>query len=343
MNIIHAGNTHETAWNDYVDKHPEATFYHDFKWKHVMESCFGHQTYYLMCAENNSDICGILPLVHLKSLFFGSILCSMPFLNFGGLCCNHQDASSALLVESRALLNYCKADYMELRHKQDHATELPSRDHKVSMVLNLDQQPEQLWNRFKSKHRTNIRRAEKNKLTVKSGQTDLLPDFYRLISIGWRNLGTPIYSYSFFKKIVDIFSKEIEIFVIYHNGRPVATAFNGIHKSTVEGMWTYTLPEFARLQTNYFLYWKMIEKACIDGFSTYHLGRSTKDSGAIAFKKKWNATPLQLYWDYVLPDGKRIPQLSVDNPKYQTAIELWRKLPLVVSQKLGPFLSKYIP
>ena len=83
-------------WTEYIRKHPQATFYHGIGWKEVIESSFGHRTYYLM-AMNEGAVSGVLPLVHLKSLLFGSIFCSMPFLNFGGICADDAEAERALL------------------------------------------------------------------------------------------------------------------------------------------------------------------------------------------------------------------------------------------------------
>ncbi len=61
------------------------------------------------------------------------------------------------------------------------------------------------------------------------------------------------------------------------------------------------------------------------GCTRYHLGRSTADSGAEDFKKKWNATASQLYWYFHRPSGGEMPQLNVDNPKYKLAIQALAK------------------
>jgi hypothetical protein len=87
----------------------------------------------------------------------------------------------------------------------------------------------------------------------------------------------------------------------------------------------------------------MIRQSCERGFNFFHLGRSTKDSGAVFFKKKWNAVPQQLYWQYLLPDGEAVPQLNVDNPKYRFYINVWRKLPVKLTQIIGPPIAKNIP
>ena len=329
-------------WDAFVEQHPSATFYHHSGWRRLIEKSFGHRTFYLMAKENDR-VQGILPFVHLKSWLFGSIFCSMPFLNFGGFCAESVEAEAALVRAAKGILEKHKGDYIELRHMKKSSQDLPAKTHKVSMTLELDSDPHHLWTAYKSKHRTTIRRAEKHGLVIRSGGMDLLPDFYKIICVGWRDLGTPLYSYRFFKHIVEEFDQAVEIFVVYYQGQPIASAFNGRFKDTVEGMWTYAHRDYIKFQTNSFLYWKMIEKACLDGFKRFHLGRSTNDSGSMVFKKKWNAYPTQLYWEYILNRQTSLPNLSVDNPKYELARKAWQKLPIPVTQILGPVLARSIP
>ena len=191
MNVIHLTEANIPEWNDYVVKHPYSTFYHRIEWKNIIEKSFGHKTFYLMAvncskieahnslsssigrqsspmdyALDSNRVVGILPLVHLKSHLFGSIFCSMPFLNFGGICSDDKTAENALLEESNKILKTTKGRYIELRHMMKSSLELPCKTHKVSMALKLDSDPDVLWNNFKTKHRTNIRRAAKNNLEL---------------------------------------------------------------------------------------------------------------------------------------------------------------------------------
>ena len=46
---------------------------------------FGHRCYYLVCEDGDGVTVGVLPLVHLKSRFFGNFLVSMPYFNYGGV------------------------------------------------------------------------------------------------------------------------------------------------------------------------------------------------------------------------------------------------------------------
>jgi len=108
-------------------------------------------------------------------------------------------------------------------------------------------------------------------------------------------------------------------------------------------MWLSSLNEYAKLQAGYVLYWEMIKRACGKGYKQFHLGRSSVDSGGEFFKKKWNAVEKPLYWEYILNKSGKMPELNVDNPKYQRAIEIWRKLPHRVTTFIGPHIAKNIP
>lgn len=220
--------------------------------------------------------------------------------------------------------------------------ELPVSLRKISASITLDADPDKLWNAYASKHRTNVRRVYKSGLAVKSGGIELLDDFFSVMRVSWRDLGTPLYRRDYFAAIMTAF-QNTRIFVAHLSDRPIAVALNGEFMGTIEGMWAGGLPEARELQANYVLYWEMIKDACQRGFKRYHLGRSTTESGGEQFKKKWNAESTQLHWYYYRPDNGPAPELNVDNPRYQLAIKTWQRLPLVVADHIGPPLARLIP
>lgn len=344
MQIKYYSESEREAWKAWVDEHPFTTFYHRIEWKDILEKSFNHKTLYLMAVENDR-IEGILPLIQVKSLLFGNIICSMPFLNFGGIASNNKKAHFALIQECKKIVTTLNAEYIELRHQEKSPADLNRNEHKVSLTVRLDPDPEKIWMSYSGKHRHNVRRSMKNDLTIVRGANDCLDDFYNIIAVGWHFHGTPIYNKKFFQNIIDALKKSIDIYVVYHQGTPIAAAFNGLFRDTVEGMWTYSLREYSKLNANYYLYWYMIKDACKRGYKLFHLGRSSTSGGSVFFKKKWNADPQKLYWEYILNEKKTdsIPQLNVENPKYQLAINTWKKLPLTVTNTIGPFIAKYIP
>ena len=342
MNVIHCDESHAQIWDEYVGRHELGSFYHLFGWRRVNESSFGHQTFYLAAWEEGR-IRGVFPLVYLTGGFFGKILCSLPFVNYGGPCADDPVIEQLLLDEARMIVEQHRIKYLEIRSMRKLGGDLPTSDHKVSITLTLDQNPDTLWNAFKTGHRNNIRRAYKRGLTVRSGGIELLDTFYDILSESWRNLGTPLYQKGYFECVMKTFPQETKIFVLDHEGVPVSSAFNGHFRGVVEGMWLGALPKAREVESSYVLYWEMTKDACERGYQLYHLGRSTVDSGGEAFKKKWNTFPTQLYWQYIVQNGRPIPQLNVGNPKFRLAMDVWKMLPLPITRVIGPCLAKGIP
>jgi FemAB-related protein (PEP-CTERM system-associated) len=330
------------AWNDHIALTPGGSFYHLHEWSKINRESFGHQSL-MLGAYRDGRLAGALPLTLVASPAFGRILCSMPFVNYGGPCAAEPEVSRALVEQARALARERRVRYLELRCAEPLATDLPASTRKISMRLALAPDPDQVWNAYSSKHRTSIRRSYKNELAVVSGTTELLDTFYTVMEESWRNLGTPLYARSYFARILRTFPDRTRIFVCRQRDTPVAVAFNGYFNGTVEGMWAGGTAAARGLQANYVLYWEMIQDACKRGFGSYHLGRSTAESGAEDFKKKWNAQSMQLYWYTWRPDGGPLPELNVDNPRYRLAIATWKKLPLWATRLVGPAISRGIP
>lgn len=330
-------------WDDFVSSHESGSFYHLFDWKLINEQELGHRCDYLAARRPDGGMEGVLPLVFVDSALFGRILCSMPFVNYGGPLANGSSAVSRLLAGAVTRANELGAAYLELRCASPLDTTMQASLRKVSLTVPLVADPEALFGSFSQKHRKNIRRAQKNNLDVSIGGAELLPQFYAVLEQSWRSLGTPLYSPRYFERILATFPRNTTIYVCSHQGRAVGAALTGHCNRTVEGMWAGGLPEARHLDANYVLYWEMLRHACLQGHARFHLGRSTADSGAEQFKSKWNAEARQLYWYYHRPDGGPPPELNVDNPKFRLAIATWRRLPLAITRRIGPAVARLIP
>lgn len=329
-------------WNAYVAAHPEASFYHRYEWHALNREQLRNESHFLV-ARRDGRITGILPLSLVSSPWFGRTLCSMPYVNYGGACADDAETEDALTRRAVELATSVRAKHLEIRARRPSGVELPVSLRKVSLTLTLNADPEVLFKGFASKHRTNIRRAEKNGLTVRAGGLDLLDTFYSVMERSWQNLGTPLYRKQYFKAILETFPADTRIFLCEKGTEPIAVAFNGYGNGVVEGMWAGGGPRARELSANYVLYWEMMRDSCLRGSTLFHLGRSTADSGAEDFKKKWNAESEQLYWYHHSPDGGPMPELNVANPKFKLAIAAWQRLPLWVTRRVGPVLARSIP
>jgi FemAB-related protein (PEP-CTERM system-associated) len=343
MRVVHCDQSHKEAWNAFLGTAPEASFYHRFEWSTINRTCFGHQTAYLAALADNGEIAGVFPLVRLRSRLFGNLACSMPFVNYGGICAVSPQVEDQLIAEAIHVIDDWKVDYAEIRSRRDLGSRFTTSQHKVSMTVGLNPDPEVLWGKFKTAHRQDIRRGYKNGFAARFGGAELIDDFYALLSETWRDLGTPIYRKQYLSTVSAAFPDRVRICIVHRNGEPAAGAFIGEHGGTVEGMWLATRAQFRKQHAGYVLYWELIKSACERGFQHFHLGRSTVESGGETFKKKWNAETLPLYWQYILRTREEIPELNVTNPRYRLAISAWRKLPIPITQMVGPIVARSIP
>lgn len=318
------------------------SFYHLWQWRQINRESLGHLTINL-AARRDGAIVGLLPLVHVEHKVFGRILCSMPFVNFGGPCAVDEEIGAALVHTAMSAATERHDDYLELRCSQAIGLQLPVTTHKISMTIPLTADIDALWGQFTHSHRKNIRRAYKNDLSVTSGSLDQLPAFYDVMEEAWRSHGTPLYSRDYFENVLRTLGDRARVFICLHRGHPVAAALTGCFNGAVEGLWAGGRPEARSLNANYVLYWEMIRDACARGHRTFHLGRSTAQSGSEEFKSRWNAQATQLYWYYFRPSGGAMPRLNVTNPKYQLAIRAWRHMPLWCTRRIGPPLARGIP
>ena len=333
----------DSRWDDYVLGHPCATGYHLIGWKPVMEDAFGHRTCYLMSLDADGQVRGVLPLVFVGSLFFGRFLVSLPFINYGGILVDTAASQTSLLNAAVERAKELRVSYIELRHEGLMDLEWPAKQHKVSMRLELPNDVDELWSRFPSKLRSQIRRAQKEGMCVRVGGDEILDDFYQVFSKNMRDLGTPVYGRNFFAQISKTFAKNTRIVAVYLQDRPLAAGFLYGFRRVLEIMSASSDRRYNRLAPNMLLYSSVLNYACQAGFRVFDFGRSTPGSGTYAFKEQWGARPVQLTWYYWLSKRDSPPDLSPSNPRYRLAVSAWQRLPLFVSQRLGPSISRSIP
>ena len=330
-------------WDRYLANHPEGTNYHRYGWRQVLTESFGHDSHYLAARDSCGALRGLLPLVHLKSRLFGSVLVSLPFVNYGGILTDTPEAAEALLAEAAGLRNRLGAAHVELRHLREMPLALACRRHKVTMLLHLKADPDSQWRRFNAKLRNQVRKAEKSGLTTRWGGAELLDDFYTVFVRNMRDLGTPVYTRRLFEAVLSAFPETSRIICVYRERNVIAAGFASWYRDTLEIPWASSNRDFKALCPNNLLYWEAIRYAIEGGFRTFDFGRSTPGEGTYKFKEQWGAMPHPLFWQYALRPGGSLPDVSVDNPKYALAIRAWQRLPLWVTRFAGPPIVRNIP
>jgi hypothetical protein len=91
-----------------------------------------------------------------------------------------------------------------------------------------------------------------------------------------------------------------------------------------------------------FMYFDLMSRAADMGYRVFDFGRSKIDSGPYHYKRHWGFEPEPLHYQYHLLSAASRPNLDAGNPKFQMISHAWRRLPLPVSQAIGPMVSKYL-
>lgn len=330
-------------WNEFVEKHPQSKLYHLQEWNQMVQRTFGHPIKYFVLG-NNGTVEGVLPLTDFKSILFGHIGVSLPFVNYGGPLMQDPDQNNHLFRHLTSIREKQNFKSIELRLDEAVETELPCRQHKVTFHLELPDDPDVLFKSFKAKLRSQIRRPLKENMYAKTGGMELLEDFYQVFTENMRDLGTPVLPKHFFESIFETFPERASIVTVYTSDHiPAAASFLINYKNCMEIPWASSVRKFNRFSPNMLLYWQSLQHAIALNCKVFDFGRCTPDTGTYRFKKQWGAIEKRLYWYYILPDQTEMPDVDPKNPKYDLFVKIWQKLPLPLARSVGPWIIKHIP
>ncbi len=325
-----------TAWDSFVTAHPDGTFFHRAGWCDVLENAFGHRTHYLY-AERDGHIAGVLPLGEIRSRLFGNSLISTPFCVYGGVLATDERARDALLEEAKKLADDLGVDYLEMRGRAP-IGDWPGKDLYVTFRKTIDPDPETNLKAIPKKQRAMVRKGINAGLVGEINNE--LSGFYRMYSESVRNLGTPVFSSRYFSTLRDVFREECEIMTVTHGGMPVASVMSFYFRDEVLPYYGGGTTEARSLKANDFMYWELMRRACERGVRVFDYGRSRVGTGSYRFKKHWGFEPEPLSYQYHLVNATQLPDLSPNNPKYRLLIGTWRRLPLWLSQRVGPSIAR---
>jgi serine/alanine adding enzyme len=331
------------GWDAFVRQHPRSSAYHLYGWRRVFSRGLKAPARYLVATDRKKTVVGLLPLVHLRSPWFGNFLVSVPYANFGGALSDSVDIENALMRSSGQLAKELGASHVEFRDTTQRCDEWPVRLDKVEMIRRLESDPEELTRNLGGKLRAQAKRPLREGATLARGRHELLDEFYSVFSVNMRDLGTPSHAKSFFGLILDCMAPAAELLVVRLGDKPVAAGLLVHHGKRTEIPSASSLREFNRYGVNMYLYSECLKAAIERGSTEFDFGRSSPDSGTYRFKKQWGAEPQQLYWHYWLRDGAEPPNLSPSNPKYELAIKVWQHLPLWLTNRLGPAIVRKLP
>ncbi|UCG85493.1 MAG: FemAB family PEP-CTERM system-associated protein [Gemmatimonadota bacterium] len=328
-------------WDELVRSQTGWTHFHLHGWKQVVENVFRHECLYLSACDAQGRLTGVLPLVRVRSRVFGHFLISMPFLNYGGPL-GSATAVRRLTDHATELARESGAGLLELRSTTELDVDLPVSHRKVTLLLDLPpDDPTQLWDGFKAKLRSQIRRPRKEGVVAKFG-LDQLDSFFGVFSHHMRDLGTPTQPRRLFQEIARAFPESVWFGCAYLGDKAVAAGCGFQWNGEFEMTWAASLVEYNRIAPNMLLYWSFLERAVSQGLHTFNFGRCTPGSGTHRFKRQWGAREVPLWWYQYHRRGEASTP-SPDDARYSWGPRIWKHLPLRIANAAGPRIVRFLP
>jgi FemAB-related protein (PEP-CTERM system-associated) len=325
-------------WTAFVERCPEATFFHRIEWKDVIEDVFRHRTHYLL-AEREGSVVGVLPLAEVRSWIFGHSLVSLPFCVYGGSAVTDPDAAERLHHVACELARSLGVDHVELRHRVAKETTWPCQDLYVTFRKVISADPEANLAAIPRKQRAMVRKGIKAGLAAESDNS--VDRFFALYADNVHRHGTPPLPKRYFEALRRAFGNDCRVHTVVDTaGAPVSSVLSFYFRDEVLPYYAGDAVRARDLAANDFKYWALMRDAAECGYRIFDYGRSKQGTGSYDFKKNWGFEPAPLHYEYALYRSKEVPQNNPLNPKYRAFIATWRRLPRGVANMLGPHIVR---
>lgn len=325
-------------WDDFVLACPEATFFHRSSWQQIIRDIFRHPTYFLY-AEQDSGICGVLPLAHIRSRLFGNALVAMPFAVYGGVVAHNAEVANALEMEACQLAAKLGVDHLEFRNLRRRHADWPIQDLYVTFRKEIRPEVEENMQDIPRKQRAMVRKGIKNGLlSTVDRNTDR---FFALYADNVHRHGTPALPKRYFDTLLQVFGDDCEVLTVTDaDGRLLSSVLSFYFRDEVLPYYAGDDESARHLAANDFKYWELMRRSCERGIKIFDYGRSKCGTGSFAFKKNWGFEAQPLHYEYCLYKRDSIPQNNPANAKYRLFIEAWRRMPIGLANWLGPHIVR---
>lgn len=335
--------TDTPAWDRFVRAHLSGTPFHLMAWHDTLRSIFGYRAEYRVAVEDG-EIVGVLPMFIVDSFVTGKVLVSTPFGVYGGILAANNVAHDLLRDAMKTLAQKEGVQHAELRNSFSHQVSggFNNVDRYCTFTRDVTPStPDELLAAIPQKTRNVVRKSLKQGFSVRPAQD--LDAFYALLSETYRRHGTPVFPRKFFETIVSNFGPEVDVREVMRDGKVVAASLNFLYQRQMHTYYAASSPECWKMNCNDFMYFQQILWAGQNGYTLFDFGRSKVGSGPFEFKKHWGATMRPLPYEVMLVKRRELPNFSQTNPKFDLAVRVWQKMPLALTQLVGPRLVGMFP
>ncbi|MFC4255902.1 FemAB family PEP-CTERM system-associated protein [Altererythrobacter xixiisoli] len=307
-------------------------------WLRAVEQGTGQRARGLV-AERAGQLTGWLPLNEIHSPVFGRVLASSGFAVEGGVIADRPDTAVLLCRAAEEYAVRLSCSGVELRGGPAPDDWHIRTDSHCGFVAALESGDEAQLGVIPRKQRAEVRKALSNPLDISIGTgPEDRAAHYAVYAESVRNLGTPVFPRALFDAALD--ALDADILTVRHDGIPVASVLSIYHAGAVMPYWGGGTFAARQLRANDRMYYELMLHARRRGSDRFDFGRSKTSSGAYFFKKNWGFEPEPLAYASWTAPGVEKRDIDPNSEKHSARIALWKRLPLALSNRIGPLIAR---
>lgn len=340
MPIVEVTDPH---WLEFVGRQPEAMPFHHPDWATMVADCYGFWAFAVVTRDAAGQIQAGLPMVEVHHLGGGRRWVALPFTDYCPPVVSAPEDKARLVAALKQESVAAGVRRVEIRAPL--AGSSVSGPAAFRHVLALGRDPAEVHARFHhSQVQRNIRRAEREDLTIRQGtcQLDLVDTFYQLHLRTRHRQGVPVQPRRFFRLLWEkVISTGLgSVAIVEAAGRPIAAAVFLAWNETAVYKFAASDERAWSLRPNHLLMWHGIRAACEQGCRWLDFGRTNADNqGLRAFKRSWGAVEEPLVYETL--GARPQPAAAGNGMAEQLLASVIRHTPPVFCRAVGEALYRF--
>ena len=329
-------------WDDLLLTNDQTTFFHTAAWAAVLSEAYHYTPLYFTVVDNHK-LSALIPIMEISSFLTGKRGVSLPFTDQCRPIASDSEGARKLFEKTTDYGKKAGWKSIEFRGDQSLFQAQPSSETFFTHTLNLTQDLKQIIKSFRSSTWRNIKKAEKNDVTViRSNSLPSVREFYRLNCMTRKDHGLPPQPWYFFKHLFkNVISPEKgTIFLASYKNKAIAGAVF-FHFGN-QAIYKYGASDRSHqhLRPNNLAMWQAINWFAEKGFSSFSLGKTEPEhQGLLQFKRGWGAKEETInYYKYDIAKNR----FETKQTKLKLSYTILKHMPSALLRLTGNLLYRHV-
>ena len=335
--------TRVPGWDERLSRHPDATVFHTSAWARVLSESYGYLPIHFTFFEKDRLAC-LLPFMEIRSWITGTRGASLPFTDESvpilpdGFGFEKAMGQVIALAESRGWRT------IEIRGRVPGMDHLPASAEYLSHDLELTGGEESLYPRYRPNVHRNIRKAEREGISVSEDRTpEGLREFYRLNCLTRREHGLPPQPIRFFEHLREhVLAQGLGFLMMArHEKRAIAGALFLLFGGKAIFKYGASDRRYQEFRANNLVFREGIRTLCGRGIRTLSFGRTDlAQEGLRQFKLSWGARETRV--QYFRFDMRSKAWFTRQHARVSPWERIISKMPIPVLRLIGGLAYRHV-